>query len=132
MFYAAADACNGKRMGFNGGFYCSSDGESYSCTLNCPAGVEFEFPPAAAYTCSYETGVFVPQPIPQCKYSENMNVVSFGTTYNSYVKETNHTWTYQDMVNSNGEQSPLGTTIYDNMGAFGNHEDISSNTVVIR
>ncbi|XP_031828807.2 hemolectin [Nomia melanderi] len=114
----SADACNGEKIGFNGGFHCSSNGDDYSCILNCPDGIEFEFPPAAEYKCSYETGVFEPQPIPQCKYSENMNIISLGTTYNSYVKETNHTWTYQDISGSNIKQSPLAKTeynIYNNM-----------------
>ncbi|XP_076276507.1 hemolectin isoform X2 [Lasioglossum baleicum] len=108
----SADACNGEKIGFNGGFYCTSDGNSYSCALNCPDGLEFEFPPATEYKCLYETGVFEPQPIPQCKYAENMNVISLGTTYNSYVKETNHTWTYQDVLGSSSNQSPLAKTSY--------------------
>lgn len=116
-------------MGFNGGFFCSSVDDSYSCTLNCPAGIEFEFPPATAYICSYDTGVFYPQPIPQCKYSENMNVITLGTTYNSYVRETNHSWTYQDIFSSNVNQSPLSKTTYDT-DFYNNHEsNMTSNTV---
>nr|XP_034190302.1 hemocytin [Osmia lignaria] len=126
----SADACNGEKLGFNGGFFCSSVDDSYSCTLNCPAGIEFEFPPATAYTCSYDTGVFHPQPIPQCKYSENMNVISLGTTYNSYVRETNHSWTYQDIFSSNMNQSPLVKTTYDK-DFYNNHEsNMTSNTML--
>ncbi|XP_012135564.1 hemolectin [Megachile rotundata] len=122
----SADACNGEKMGFNGGFYCHSIDDNYSCIINCPDGVEFEFPPATAYTCSYATGVFYPQPIPQCKYNENMNVISLGTMYNSYVKETNHTWSYQDFSNMN--QSPNIKPSYD-PGLFNNYENMTSKTV---
>ncbi|XP_053978189.1 hemocytin [Hylaeus volcanicus] len=116
----SADACSGEKMGFNGGFYCSSDGDSYSCTLNCPVGVEFEFPPVTTYKCLYETGVFEPQPIPQCKYSENKNLISLGATYNSYIRESNHTWTYEDIFNSNTKSSSLDKTNYDIMGFYNN------------
>ncbi|XP_043259225.1 hemocytin isoform X1 [Colletes gigas] len=125
----SADACKGEKMGFNGGFYCTSVGDSSSCTLNCPEGVEFEFPPATAYTCFYETGVFEPQPIPQCKYSKNKNVISLGTTYNSYVRETNHSWTYEDVFSSNTKPSPLYKTSYDMMGLYNNY-NMTSNTLV--
>ncbi|XP_078043521.1 hemolectin [Augochlora pura] len=113
----SANTCNGEKMGFNGGFFCTSNGNSYSCSLKCPDGVEFEFPPATEYKCAYETGLFEPQPIPQCKYSENTNVISLGTTYNSYVRETNHTWTYQDILGSNKNRAPTinsGNNLYDN------------------
>ncbi|KZC09215.1 Hemocytin [Dufourea novaeangliae] len=111
----SADACNGEKMGFNGGFYCTSDELGYSCILNCPDGVEFEFPPVNEYKCSYETGTFEPQPIPQCKYNENLNIISLGTTYNSYVKETNHTWTYQDTFGSDTKQAKTSYDLYNNM-----------------
>lgn len=119
-------------MGFNGGFFCSNIDDTYSCTINCPTGVEFEFPPASVYICNYETGVFMPQPIPQCNYSENMNIISLGTIYNSYIKEINHTWTYQDIFNPHANQFPL---IHGNYGIkehYSNHKsNITTNMVII-
>ncbi|CAK9818181.1 SSPO [Anthophora quadrimaculata] len=126
----SVDTCNGEKMGFNGGFFCTSADNTYTCTLNCPAGVEFEFPPASEYICNYATGIFLPQPVPQCKYSENSNVISLGATYNSYIKETNHTWSYQDFYNSYTKQSPRIQGSYVN-GAYSNHEgNMTSNTVI--
>ncbi|XP_071447163.1 hemocytin-like [Hetaerina americana] len=63
-----ADACSAQKLLFNGAYNCTASGISFSCSLSCPVGIEFEFPPASIYTCSYETGEFSPAPIPQCKY----------------------------------------------------------------
>ncbi|KOX75564.1 Hemocytin [Melipona quadrifasciata] len=126
----SAHICNGEKMGFNGGFFCSSIDDTYSCTINCPAGVEFEFPPAPAYICNYETGVFTPQPIPQCKYANNMNVISLGAMYNSYVKETNHTWAYQDIFKSHTNQLSLQGN-YGITQHYSNHEsNMVTNTML--
>lgn len=59
--------CNTRGLGFNGDPQCHESPYSYSCTLHCPEGQELSFPPAAEYTCKYETGVFEPQPVPQCQ-----------------------------------------------------------------
>lgn len=70
---------------FNGGYNCSGNGEMYSCSLNCPEGISFEFQPAPVYTCRYSTGQFLPSPIPQCVFDDNMQVINMGgqphTTY---------------------------------------------------
>ncbi|XP_046389468.1 hemocytin isoform X2 [Ischnura elegans] len=62
-----ASSCNAQKLQFNGAYNCTGSGMSFSCSISCPVGIEFEFPPAAIYTCSYETGLFSPSPIPQCK-----------------------------------------------------------------
>lgn len=41
-----------------------------SCTLSCPDGIKFDSPPAAAYTCKFDTGKFTPAKIPKCVYGE--------------------------------------------------------------
>lgn len=64
----SADRCSPKKMGFNGGFSCSGDAEGMSCKLSCPQGIQFETPPAAAYKCSFEMGLFVPAKTPKCVY----------------------------------------------------------------
>ncbi|XP_026667953.1 hemocytin isoform X2 [Ceratina calcarata] len=110
----SADACNGEKLGFNGGIVCGGVGDAFSCTVSCPDGVDFQFPPASAYVCNYETGLFEPQPVPQCKYSDNMNVIYLGTTYNSYVKQTNHSWTYQNVYSSHGLSNYGITASYNN------------------
>ncbi|XP_043601962.1 hemocytin isoform X2 [Bombus pyrosoma] len=127
----SSDNCNGEKMGFNGGFSCTSVDDTYSCIIRCPDGIEFEFPSASAYICNYETGVFSPQPIPQCNYGDNMNIISLGTTYNSYVKETNHTWTYQDTFKSHTKQLPLFQGNYGLTQHYSNHEsNMVTNTMI--
>ncbi|KAI5641725.1 von willebrand factor type D domain-containing protein [Phthorimaea operculella] len=65
----ATSVCDVRKLSFNGGYKCFGDGDSFSCTLNCPAGVAFSSPPADLYTCTYATGIFQPQPIPHCVYT---------------------------------------------------------------
>ncbi|XP_063975011.1 hemocytin [Diachasmimorpha longicaudata] len=86
------DRCNVRNLAFNGGYQCHGDSYSYSCTLNCPEGVEFSFPPAAEYTCKYETGVYEPQQVPECKTQPGSKIITVGTAKNSYIKTTNHFW----------------------------------------
>lgn len=62
----SVDRCSMRNTKFNGGFRCSGTETENTCTLNCPAGIDFEFPPAPAYKCKYETGVFTPSPMPNC------------------------------------------------------------------
>lgn len=70
----SADRCSPKKIGFNGGFSCSGDAEGMSCKLTCPQGIQFESPPAAAYKCSFDTGLFVPAKAPKCVYGKsNLN-----------------------------------------------------------
>lgn len=73
QFYniSGADVCNARKLQFNGGFNCTGDSSGFSCSISCPAGIEFNFPPSPVYKCLYETGVFLPQPIPQCKFGKS-------------------------------------------------------------
>lgn len=70
--FIGTDVCKAKRLQFNGGYNCSGSMDSVTCSLWCPSGIEFEFPPASGYTCTYAEGVFKPQPIPQCVYGKNL------------------------------------------------------------
>ncbi|XP_066594945.1 hemocytin-like [Prorops nasuta] len=101
----SSEVCNSIKLGFNGGYQCTSIGDTYSCSLNCPIGIEFDFPPAKAYTCTYDKGVFEPQPIPLCVYGSNVNTISNGTAYTSHTQMTNHTWSYSSVSEINNELS---------------------------
>lgn len=63
---------------FNGGYNCTGNSDSYLCSVVCPEGVPFEFEPAPVYTCNYDTGLFLPTPIPQCIYEEGVQVIHVG------------------------------------------------------
>ena len=67
-FIEETAACDPAKLGFNGGFNCTSASDQQSCTLFCPDGIEFSAHPAPAYTCQYGEGSFLPDTIPQCKY----------------------------------------------------------------
>jgi len=71
----SVDRCSLKNTEFNGGFRCQGSATELVCNLNCPDGVEYEFPPASAYTCKYETGRFTPTPIPKCIFGEGVEIV---------------------------------------------------------
>lgn len=88
-----SNACDAEKLRFNGGYHCTSVGDAYSCTLKCPTGVEFEFPPAESYVCTYDKGIFEPQPIPRCKIDDNIKIISFGTSYKTYVRESTQSLT---------------------------------------
>ncbi|KAL6266408.1 hypothetical protein P5V15_003260 [Pogonomyrmex californicus] len=105
----SANTCDAEKLHFNGGYHCTSYGDSYSCTLNCPKGVEFEFPPASVYICTYDKGIFEPQPIPQCKVDNNIKIISLGTSYNTYIRESNHSWS---MENTYGTETNYSQEIY--------------------
>ncbi|KAG7205161.1 hypothetical protein KM043_018256 [Ampulex compressa] len=117
----SVDACSTEKLNFNGGFYCISDSDSYSCRLNCPPEIEFEFPPSAFYKCTYDTGIFNPQPIPQCKFENNVNVISLGTSYNSYIRETNQSWAFEDTFDTTIKQSPVNVS-YNAHGFYKTHQ----------
>lgn len=68
-----ADACTAKKLGTNGGYNCSGDSDSFSCSISCPTGIQFEFQPEPLYTCYYSTGIFAPNPIPKCVYRKYSN-----------------------------------------------------------
>ncbi|CRK93441.1 CLUMA_CG006977, isoform A [Clunio marinus] len=71
----SVDRCSIKSAGFNGGFRCSGSSTEMSCTLSCPEGVDYEFPPAPSYKCKYETGKFTPSPIPNCVYGDDVEII---------------------------------------------------------
>ncbi|XP_070162344.1 hemocytin isoform X2 [Polyergus mexicanus] len=126
----SADTCDAEKLRFNGGYYCTGDSETYSCTLNCPAGVEFEFPPATTYTCTYNKGVFEPQPIPQCKVDNNIKIISLGTSYNTYVRESNHSWSMHDVFGTKHSQG-IHNGYYGVHGSNASSYPIESNGVMI-
>lgn len=103
-----------KNLQFNGGYFCTSTDDKFSCTLSCPVNSEFEFPPVTTYTCTYDTGIFKPQPIPQCKMKDDMKIVSRKTSYNTYIRESNHSWSTQDVFNNTTESSPEFYGVHDN------------------
>jgi len=70
----SVDRCAPHKIGFNGGIKCARTSTIMTCTLSCPQGVNFDSPPAAAYTCSFETAVFTPTRVPQCVYGEGVEV----------------------------------------------------------
>lgn len=100
IIFTAVDACSADKIGFNGGYNCSGDGESFSCALECPGGIEFEFPPASVYTCQYSEGTFEPQPIPQCVFASNMEVIPIGGSQHSFFEASNQSWSTQDIFGS--------------------------------
>ena len=69
------DRCSIKKTSFNGGFRCRGNEAELSCTLSCPEGIEYEFPPAAEYVCKYSTGTFTPARIPNCVFGKTWSDV---------------------------------------------------------
>ncbi|XP_044006095.1 hemocytin [Aphidius gifuensis] len=94
------DRCSPEILNFNGAYKCKGDAHAYSCVLDCSQpGIEFTFPPATEYICTYDNGYFEPQPIPQCKVtSSNYQIIPAGSSKNSYLKITNHSWTFEDTL----------------------------------
>lgn len=68
------ESCSPKKMQFNGAYNCSGDNNRIRCILSCPHGVDFDFKPAAQYTCTYESGYFEPASIPKCQFSMSLIV----------------------------------------------------------
>lgn len=94
MHVTAIEGCNARKLIFNGGYNCTGNSDSYSCSLNCPEGIPFEFQPAPVYTCQYSTGQFLPSPIPQCIFDDNMQVINLGgdshSTFEIFNKTSAH------------------------------------------
>lgn len=113
---AAADVCDAEKLHFNGGYHCRDSGDTYTCTLYCPSGVQFEFPASSVYTCTYDKGIFEPQPVPQCKIENNIKIISHGTFHNTYVRESNHSWSMENVYDTktkHSEEIYEKYTIYD-------------------
>ncbi|KAJ8945046.1 hypothetical protein NQ318_019042 [Aromia moschata] len=78
-----------KKLPVNGGYKCSGDGESVSCSISCPEGIQFEFQPEPFYTCHFSTGIFLPAHIPQCVYPDTMEIIPQpGSSYNYFLPNT--------------------------------------------
>ncbi|XP_046603352.1 hemocytin isoform X1 [Neodiprion virginianus] len=127
------NACNIGKLGFNGGYNCSGDALHFSCTLNCPDGIEFESSPAAVYTCLYSEGIYKPQPIPQCKYANNMIIIPLGNSRNSFFQTSNQSaWSTQDMFGAisgskNRNGSEFRWNAVDELGTYNNVESNQQN-----
>lgn len=68
----SVDRCAPHKIGFNGSVRCVGTSTSMRCTLTCPPGIDFDSPPASAYTCSYESGAFTPATAPKCVYGKQI------------------------------------------------------------
>lgn len=89
------DACDVKKLQFNGNYECSGDSSEYSCVLTCPPGMYFEFTPESVYKCKYSEGFFTPTNIPKCtiESSRSHTIVkeTIATEYgHSYAKSQHH------------------------------------------
>ncbi|XP_071561739.1 hemocytin [Temnothorax nylanderi] len=104
----SADVCDAEKLHFNGGYHCRDSGDTYSCTLYCPPGIEFEFPASSVYICTYDKGIFEPQPVPQCKVENNIKIISYGTFHNTYVRESNHSWSMENVYDAKIKQEIYG------------------------
>lgn len=69
------ERCAPTKIGFNGGVRCTGTSTGMSCILHCPEGIRFDSPPAAAYKCSFDKGVFTPSNVPRCVYDEGVEVI---------------------------------------------------------
>ncbi|XP_026747695.1 hemocytin-like [Trichoplusia ni] len=87
----SVSVCDIRKLAFNGAYNCAGDSESSSCALSCPPGATYSSPPAALYTCRYDTGVFQPQPIPNCVFPEIVVITPGSHTYNSTYTYTEYT-----------------------------------------
>lgn len=68
------ESCSPKRMQFNGAYNCTGDNTKLRCSISCPAGVGFEFQPAREYVCTYATGKYMPETVPQCQFSKYLYI----------------------------------------------------------
>ncbi|KAL1513261.1 hypothetical protein ABEB36_002690 [Hypothenemus hampei] len=103
----STSVCNAKNMKFNGGYNCSGDMESFSCSIFCPEGVPFEFLPEPKYQCLYSTGEFVPSPQPQCIFPQNYHIIS---------------------QSSNSHEVRQGQI--ESMGSYGQHQNVHINQII--
>uniref|UniRef100_A0A1B0D0P6 Uncharacterized protein n=1 Tax=Phlebotomus papatasi TaxID=29031 RepID=A0A1B0D0P6_PHLPP len=88
----SVDNCAPKKLKFNGGYNCSGTGDTISCTLYCPKGVEFDSQPSPVYTCSYSKGIFSPDTVPKCVFTDDMDVISMGGYSQSTQIRTGQTY----------------------------------------
>lgn len=67
------EICVPKKIGFNGNYKCSGTAFDLTCSISCPDGISFEFPPEEAYSCNFETEIFTPADVPKCVYGKVLN-----------------------------------------------------------
>ncbi|CAH1404838.1 unnamed protein product [Nezara viridula] len=69
------EACDPRKLGFNGSYKCSGDDLQLKCYLSCPVGMKFSNPPASVYSCLYETGIFSPSTVPSCVFGNDQEEI---------------------------------------------------------
>ncbi|XP_069683352.1 hemocytin isoform X2 [Periplaneta americana] len=74
----AASVCSAEKLGINVGYKCKGSDSGVTCSVSCPAGAHFKEQPAAQYVCSYDTGRFLPSPIPECVFDSSIDILPGG------------------------------------------------------
>ncbi|RVE45276.1 hypothetical protein evm_010098 [Chilo suppressalis] len=97
--------CDVRKLGFNGGYSCFGDADKFSCKLNCPSGSTYSAPRANLYSCRYDTGIFEPQPIPHCVFSDAYMVAPTVYHNNSTSYYESHSWHSSSDIHAGGSQS---------------------------
>ena len=89
FFLSATSAADGKCLKpanpVNGTATCQSTPTTMQCSISCPTGFKFEYPPAAEYVC--RDGTWSPRPtFPKCIAGKNKITHLSGVQQNSYIK----------------------------------------------
>ncbi|KAG5886861.1 hypothetical protein JTB14_017666 [Gonioctena quinquepunctata] len=111
------NACSVKKLPTNGGYNCTGDLDSYSCSINCPDGINFEFPPAPVYRCEFSMGVFLPSPLPKCLYPQNANILREPGSSDTYYQLNRTNLNIANLLGGHG-QLPV---IYGTQSAYSQH-----------
>ena len=84
LFLTEATECDPSKLNFNGGYNCSGNQETLSCSLFCPDGIQFSKQPEPYYTCSYSNGRFESKfAMPQCLLEQGMVMTKGKRHYSS-------------------------------------------------
>lgn len=84
LFLTEVSECDPSKLNFNGGYNCSGNQETLSCSLFCPDGVQFSKQPEPYYTCSYSNGRFESKfAMPQCLLEQGMMITKGKRHYSS-------------------------------------------------
>ena len=81
QFSLESEKCDPSKLNFNGGVTCNGGVDEVECNLYCPDGIHFSFQPEEKYTCSYESGEFLPTNVPQCLLAKNEKIVVQSHSY---------------------------------------------------
>jgi len=84
-FISGSERCSLRNMPFNGSLSCNGTSEYFTCSVFCPPGMSFSFPPAHRYTCYYQTGVFSPSNVPQCQFGQRYVAAGWNPTSIKFV-----------------------------------------------